>query len=179
MGERKNKLDADERHKLLDVDEDRREGELGGARQELERHDVLVERGARSHEERVAAVAQALGAAAVAKALGQHHTLRRTALLVEDEPAQTAVVLPVREREGLVAAVALEAGLVLLPLGHTRGCAERHVVLWSGCVEKQKTLEEQKKGKEKGKREKSCSLSDGFFSLFFNLRSAATVMGLR
>ena len=135
------------------MDEDRREGELRGARQELEGHDVLVERGARGHEERVAVVAQALGAAE-AKALGQTHPLRRTARLVEDEAAQTAVVLPVGEREGLVTAVALEARLILLPLGHTGGCAQRHLVLWSRCVAKKKVkrrehTQKKKRGKVK------------------------------
>ena len=162
-----NKLDTYERKKLLDVDEDGGKGELRGARQELERHDVLVERRARGGDEGVAAAAEALGAAE-AKALGERDTLGRTARLVEDEPAQTAVVLPVRERERPVAAVALEARLVLLPLGHARSRAQRHLLFRSVCVAKKhsKSKKKRKKAKQKKKKEKKWKNGERSQSLF-------------
>lgn len=134
------------------MDENGGKGELRGARQELERHDVLVERRARGGDEGVAAAAEALGAAE-AKALGERDTLGRTARLVEDEPAQTAVVLPVRERERPVAAVALEARLVLLPLGHARSRAQRHLLFRSVCVAKKHSKSKKKERRQKQKKE--------------------------
>ena len=111
------KLEADKRHELLWVDENRLVSKASAAREELERNDVLVQRRARGAHKRKAVLAHTLRAAE-AKAVGQKQLLWRTARLVEDEPARAAVVLSVPHRERLVAAVALEARLVLLPLGH-------------------------------------------------------------
>lgn len=95
-------------------------GKAGAAREELKRDNVLVERRARGADKRKAVLAHTLRAA-VAKALGQKQLLCCAARLVEDEPAGAAMVLPVPHGERLVAAVALKARLVLLPLGHTSG----------------------------------------------------------